>query len=370
MDIFRFQNPTDPAKMEDGKILNGFKSKMWVERYRQAGEFTLVASVDTGLRNQLPIGSFISHTGTSEIMIVENHEISDERGRETEVVITGRGFESFFENRVVGSNKAFPTSGGIPDYVLAADYTWNQAVELLSDHILASRLLDDGDSVPFVELLADVDAVSSSLARIVRRGDLYSALISLLEVDNLGIKVVRPGIWSPIGPASPNIAILIHKGVDRRAQVIFSYDTGEIERADYLWSNKKLKNTAMVSGRWVETLVETPTENHQRRMMLVDASDIDGAYSEPPAGVDLENVLSAMQQRGIEALAAQNSIALTKAEVSKDSTKAVYRKDFDLGDQITVSGDFNEQSGMRVSEYVEIEDENGDSGYPTLTVDQ
>lgn len=368
MDIFKFRSPTSPTKLEQGQIINGLKSKMWIERYREGGEFTLVANADTNMRETLPIGSIISHVGTTEVMMVENHEISDVRGKETEIVITGRGFETFLENRIVGSNKNYPTVTAPADYNLAAAFTWNQAVSLISDHILASFLIDDNNQIPFVSIMTTVTGSGVSAARVIKLGDLYSALMELLAVDDLGIKIIRPGPWSPLTAGSPNIAIVIHKGVNRSSQIMFSYDTGEIESADYLWSNKQLKNAALVSGRWVEVLVPGTAFDFSRRMMYVDASDLDEKYAAAPTGVTLTAVKASMTQRGLEALAAQKDIALTKAEVSKDATRAVYRTDFDVGDTITVNGDYNETSSMRVSEYVEIDDEEGVRGYPTLTV--
>ncbi len=41
MDLFRFLNPTAPTRLEQGEIINGLTSIMWIERYREAGEFTL-----------------------------------------------------------------------------------------------------------------------------------------------------------------------------------------------------------------------------------------------------------------------------------------------------------------------------------------
>ena len=367
MDIFKFNSPTSPTKLESGEVINGLKSKMWIERYREGGEFTLVAKASANMRERLPIGSIISHIDTSEVMIVENHEISDDKGKEPEITITGRGFESFFENRIVGSNKNYPTVTAPSDYVLAADYTWEQTVTLISDHILAANLIDDNNALDYVSIIADVAGTSVSEERVLPLGDLYQSLLELLAIDDLGLKVLRPGLYSPLGAASPNIAVVIHVGSDRSDEIIFSYDTGEIESADYLWSNKKLKNSALVSGRWVETVVNTAASKYDRRMMLVSASDLDESFESAPTGTDLTNTIAAMQQRGIAALAAQNDIALTKAQVSKDATKAQYRTDFDVGDIITVHGDYSESSSMRVSEYVEIEDENGMSGHPTLS---
>jgi hypothetical protein len=59
---------------------------------------------------------------------------------------------------------------------------------------------------------------------------------------------------------------------------------------------------------------------------------------------------------------------LTKAEVSREVNQSQYRVDFSVGDLVTIQGDYNEVSTMRISEYVEIEDQNGYIGYPTLTM--
>lgn len=353
--------------MRRGEIVNGLSSKMWIERYDKAGEFQFTALASTEIRDLLPIGSFVSHVDTKEIMMVENHEISDDRDKETTITISGRGLETFFDHRIVGSNKTFPATGQISDIVLAADYTWNQAVALLSTYLLTANLVDDNDAFPYLSIMTDIAGTGISQPRTVKRGGLYSRLLELLVVESIGIKVIRPGPWSPLGAASQNTAVVIHKGVDRTKEVMFSYDTGEIESADYLWSNKKFKNTAYVTGKWVETLVTTTAVELDRRMMHVDASDLDQAWSVPPVGTDLANILAKMQQRGLEALAAQNDVALTKAEVSRNINQDGYRIRFDVGDIITVQGNYNESTIMRISEYVEIEDQHGRIGYPTLT---
>lgn len=369
MDIFKFSNPTSPTKMERAEIINGLTSKMWIERYLREGEFTLTAPASSGIREKLPTGSFISHVNSTEIMIVENHEINDSQGNESIVTVTGRGFETYFENRVVGANKSFPVWGTLTDYNLPSGLIWDQAVLMISDHILAANLLDDNDALPYISVLSAVSASGSSVPRTVGRGNLYDKLMALLGIENVGIKVIRPGPWSPLAPGSPNVAVVMHLGVDRTDQVIFSYDTGEIQSADYLWSNKKFKNAALVTGKWVETSVLPVAVEYGRRWMFVSATDIDEGYTTVPSGASLTAVIAAMQQRGTEALASQNEIALTKAQVSKEAAKSIYRTDFDVGDIITVSGDYNEVSAMRVSEYVEIEDQTGESGYPTLTMD-
>lgn len=371
MDIFRFLNPNSPTKMEQGEIINGLTSKMWVERYREAGEFRFTGAASSGIREQLPLGSFISHTDTEEIMIVENHEIQDVKGEVPQIIVSGRGFETILESRVVGSNKYFP-SFPITDHVLLADYSWNQAKLLVEQHIYMAYLLDPNDQIPYVEVRSSVSGSSVAAERSIQRGDVYQRILELMEFDNIGIKVVRPGPWSPAGPSSTNVQLVFHVGEDRTSEIVFSYDTGEIESSDYLWSRKNDRNSALVSGRYVEVRVDSLADiAYNRRTMYVDASDIDEMYTEVPTDPTvLNSIYVKMEQRGREALAAQRSVALTKTEVSQDHVTVSYRTDFNVGDLITVSGAYEEvTSTRRISEFVEIEDETGRKAYPTLTMD-
>jgi hypothetical protein len=206
---------------------------------------------------------------------------------------------------------------------------------------------------------------------------LHARLMELLDIDGLGIKTVRPGAWSPFGPNSYDTAFFIHAGVNRTQSVVFSHDSGEIESAAYLWSNKKLKNAAFVTSKWLQTVVFAGTFpyyalNDSRRYMHVDASDIDEDFETPPTDVgdpsEIDILTYVMELRGLDALSAQKDVAITRAELAKDAVHARYRSDFGLGDFVTVIGGYNESSIMRVTEFVEIEDETGRRAYPTLSV--
>lgn len=368
MDIFKFNNPTAPTKMEQGEILNGFSSKLWIERYALAGEFALVSNISAGMREKLPVGSFISHVESQEVMMVENHELVVNRGKEPELKITGSGFETFFVNRIVGSNDPVWPAWVAQVYVVGSSSPQEQVLNLIKDHIMASELVDDNDQIPYTDVTY-TSGGGFSEERTFKAEDLYTAVQTVLAANNLGIKVVRPGLWSPLGAASPNTAFVVHSGVDRTSDVVFSYDTGEIESADYLWTNKKFKNAALIIGTWLKTRYVPAATGIDRRWMLVDGSDIDADKDisiVTTPGAEQDAVNAAMIQRGIDSLVAQKDVELSKAEVSKDVNKPGYRTDFNVGDIIAVEGDYNASSIMRISEYVEIEDENGQKGYPTL----
>jgi len=75
--------------------------------------------------------------------------------------------------------------------------------------------------------------------------------------------------------------------------------------------------------------------------------------------------LVAMQTRGRQALKSQKRIAITRTDISNMS-EYQFRRDYNIGDLVTVDGNFGEIAVMRVIEFVEIEDEEGTSAHPTL----
>lgn len=349
-------------------MINGAKSIMWTERYRDPGEFQIVAPLSSGLREFLPLGTIVSHADTMEVMIVENHEISEEEKSDPILTVSGRSFETYLDNRIVGMNQ-IRAGSTLQEYIIAANYTWTQAVSMTNDHTVNAGYPNDNiGNVLADHLLSGNTGIAE--ARNIKRVGLHTALMELLAIDDLGIKTVRRntfGIGIPASAANYTY-ILMHKGVDRSASVIFSWKSGDLDVADYLWSDKVLKNSAAVIGRWVNTAVDTAGMiKWDRRSMIVDGSDIDSIYNAVPTGAALTDVIAKMQVRGRAAIANQYRVTLTRADLAQVS-KYQYRKDFEVGDIITIDANFGQIAKMRIIEYVEIQDENGETGHPTLTV--
>jgi hypothetical protein len=366
MDIFRFGPVTGPLVLNSGQIVGPIKSIMWVERYLEAGEFVIKARLDSGVREQLSIGTFISHVDSSDVMVVENHEISDSQSPESEVIISGRSFETFLENRIIGANQWWPTLAPYPELTIPPGYIPIQVVNVINQQISPSMVIDPKDALHGITATTNIASFTGeSVARIVKRNNLYSLVLELLAIENLGICTKRPGLWG--NPDSPDSVMVIHQGADRTKDIVFSHDSGDIESADYLWTNKNLKNAALVTGRFVEIMVKGPESGLNRRTMYLDASDIDNSYSDPPVGAELDAVRAALVVRGNQAISAHNDVVISNAQAARNLKKYVYRRDFDVGDLVTITGDFDETSTKRVIEYVEIEDETGESGYPTLS---
>jgi hypothetical protein len=363
MDIFKFSTPHPGSLfLNNGEYVRGIKTVMWVDRYRDPGEVTITANVDSGIIDFLPIGTLISHTNSDEVMIIENHEVSDAHGGDLEVTITGRSLETILEQRVVGTNQTFP-AGAPGKIVLPADYSWIQAVKLIKSHIDASLLIDTNDALNGIVTFDYVWNTPNPIVeeKELRLGELYSNVIDILKGDDLGIAVVRP-----FEPGQTTTSFVIHDGTDLTKDVVFSFDAGDITNADYLWSNKSDKNTIYVISTWSQIMVKS-NAGYKRRVTILDASELDKDYQEVPPDWALAAYRIQMKNLGELELKKRNPLALSKAQAAINSKKYVYRNDFKVGDIVTIDGMFNESATMRVVEYVEVLDENGVTGYPTLS---
>jgi Siphovirus ReqiPepy6 Gp37-like protein len=360
MDLIKLSSVTaNPTELSFGEAISGYTTALWVERYRDPGEFKIEAPLSSGLITFLPIGSFITHLETSVVMMVENHEIKQPKDADPTITISGRCFTCFLENRTVGDEQAFITPQ-IADIILASDQTWDQAVSLIDLHLVAP--FDANDDIIGLAVNHTCSGTATVEERNVRHNNLHEEVLNILKVDDLGIKSIRPT------PTEPLTYFTVYRGNDVSTKVRFSWMRGDLDNVEYFFSNKKLKNQARVMGRWVQVVVNpTGADHYDRRTMIVDAAYIDQQQSVYPSGMTFTLIQAAMTIIGGQALAAQNNVSITQADVS-DTTNLRFRKDYNLGDLVTVDGDFGTSTVMRVVEYAEAEDESGITGHPTLAI--
>lgn len=390
IELFKFAS-SDPATgkltLEQGRIINGLTSVMWVERYRDAGEFTITAPMSSGLKEFLPINAILSHTNTTEFMVVENHSIVDDNEGLAELTISGRSYETFLENRVVTGNGITDATDAVLTYTLTPAARPSIHIQkLIEAHVYTCAPHQTQDKILNLRTAIDFGldpSLGVSEIREIKAGDLYKAVLELLSLDNLGIRTVRPGPWlipyqtlaAPGGPfdALDDVGFIIHKGFDRSNEIAFSYDLGEITNAEYLWSTKGYANSVLVQGKWLRARVnEGPGpngyENFERRVLYVDGSDIDGQASAEPSGGTRTSMLAAMQARARQVLASNNGVSIARVEVTQNNPRFRYGIDYEVGDIVGVNGNYDIVGKMQVTEHVTIIDQYGYTSYPTLSV--
>ena len=371
MDFMKFTGPVKTS-LEQGVPVNGYTSAMWVERYREPGEFEIIAPLSSGLKEELPLGTIISHVNTLEAAIVENHYLKEEHDKDPVLTISGRTLDSYLEQRITGTHLAAAYATPYTEYSNASKSVAAQINDLINDHIYLEPPLynDTANTLDGDIRSAILYPVTNSVQtlRIHKRDILHKTIIELLAIDDLGIKIKRR---SPFGPTADDDVTLffIHSGVDRSDEIIFSWQAGDLESAEYLWSIKKKKNAVVVTGTFIESVYfDSNYQDYDRRTLLVDGSDIDGSYDVTQlTGGTLTTVRANMATRGQEALANQKELSIASTKVS-DVTRYTYRRDYNIGDIVSVDGNYGAIEKRRVIEYAEFEDENGESGYPIFDV--
>lgn len=360
MDIFKFNGFT--TDLDQGEAVNGLTSKMWIERYREPGEFEFTSPVSESMMSTLEVGTLISHPDTMEVMIVENHEIEEDGESDPILKTTGRSLPALLETRMVGADWArFSSTMSVAG--VGADDLATQIVNLINDVIHTSMAGSEGDDYEDFFATTAVSGGTNS-TRQYKPGPLLPQVVELLKIDDLGIRSVRKNTFGTIGSPTQT-EFEIYEGIDRTSTVIFSWRAGELEQAQYLQSIKSYANAAYVTGKWVAIVLDGIQTGLDRRFIHVDASDIDEQFSAMPAGGSLTTVIAQMTVRGEAALAAAKVTTITQADISNIS-RYRYRVDFGVGDIVRLSGNFGTIADMRITEYTEIEDENGESSHPTL----
>lgn len=373
MDVFTL----DKVFYRGGPIVKGIESILWVERYRDAGEFTITGEPSDSLREQLPVGSIISHTDTLDMMMVETQEIDESQDGTPKLVITGRSVEAIaMENRVVtldyynGWEDNTLTDPQDLNYYMGDGYeTWHQIVALIKDYLFAS-IVDPDDNLPnFAVYAGDFVSLGPGTFRMIKRDYLYSSVLAMMNELDLGIKVLRPYA------ERTTMDWQVHRGVDLTQYVQFLWENEDIQQAHYYWTNKNSKNIAYVIANYYGYVIANRNRTGwDRRYSFVNANEYKVLYEglpypDVPPEIDgtlIFEVKHALQHLGLEELGKRTEQSILDATITKNS-KLVYRRDYNIGDIVYVIGKYGVSAPMRVTEYAESMDENGESGFPTLS---
>jgi hypothetical protein len=352
-----------PTNYRPVKLIQNLKSVEWIERYNEPGEFTITAEPTPTLMTDLALGALISHVDTLDMMMVESHMIDESKNSDDPAVIEikGRSLFAFLENRIASGNnfsQKNPVSEDINLYDFLPRTTVANLVVLLQDQI-TSGIISSSDRLFNTTVSATFTGTDTTKDMVVKRGQLYSEVVKLLEQIDAGLKVTRP----PQG-TTQNALWQVHKGVDVSDNVIFASEFGDLEKTKYFWSQKNWKNSALVVGAYTSKVMRAAgLGGTDMRVLYVDASDYDFKPTDSAADLLLaDNVLT---RRGDEALAENRKQVLIETSIVPNS-RYKYRKNYNIGDIVYIAGNYGISSKMRVVEYAEFWDESGETGVPTV----
>lgn len=366
MEIIRLDRTPSTFQITEGSVVPKPKSVMWIERHTRPGEFRFKSELGSGLQAALPTGSLVTHQDTLEVMEVEDHNIVENEDDGTpEIVVTGRSVTKIADERVIGTTELINSGNNQVVEILVPSGTAAEQAQYLLDRALLSGTAPADDAVAGYASTLVTNGEDVQSAQAVRRGKLGNVFRNYLDVDEFGVRTVRPHEFSSIYTPSTDLTFYIHGGVNRSSEVSFSYQYGELDGAEYFWTTRTERTAALVVGRWLQVYVEGSATGSSRKVELVEASDLDDQYDAYPTGSDATDILAKMSERGLRTLESLNQAQIASVDIS-DSARFKYRKHYNLGDLVSVEGNYGATAIMRVTEYVESEDETGVSSYPTL----
>lgn len=340
------------ANCQPDMVIENYSSLVWTERYRPAGDFELQTPDIEKMMATLPLGSLVSQQDTLEVMIVETYTITN-NGDSDILKVSGRSLSTILEARAA-------VSGNLP----LNNYSWafTNYPSALAGAIIQTQIIDGvndvKDIIPRVYRTSNIHKTEVNSYHIISRGNLYDAVMELLEDGDLGMRCERATTGS-----SYDFGFTIYDGVDKTSSVVLLADNGDFRMKQYVSSIKGSVDTVYgASPNVFSKLSRSGTSSFtglKRRVGLNDCSDIKASTTA------IETQMLASRNRSY--LTRTTPLTAFECEVSPD-IPFKYKTDYYLGDKVKCIGKYNIVQSPMVVEYIRVEDENGDRAYPTLAL--
>ena len=332
-------------------ILDTFTSLRWIRRYHKSGEFELHCALNSDTLNLLQRENIICKKGDDEAGYIETRRLRiDSTGQEL-LEIKGKFLTSYLRRRINWGQLIF--NGKTEELMrkLVNDNCISPANRALPNLILGS-LKNFDDTIQYQDSY----------------GNILSCLESISNTSNLGFKNI-------LDMENQKIIFSVYKGIDRTvnngaiAPCIFSRNFENILEQEYADSLNNYKNTALIAGagegkdRKLTSIEEGQGLN--RYELYVDARDLQSTKQVEKTGEDgnktTEDVpmsdneyIPMLLQRGKEKLAECYEVQALNSKINTQGNN-IYKKDFDLGDIVTiVDKKWGIQVDTRITEVEEV----------------
>lgn len=427
MDVVRLGERYSSEYVPD-MLIEGYSNMIFTERFPDPGDFELTTPKIAETWDALPPDTLISHLDTDDVHIVETRNIElDDFGRPV-LKITGTSLTTLTNDRWIEAKhgkkrkmarknsragaaavllyQAFDNASGV-DVTRAGDFSWNTL-----------------DRIPNVSITDSCYDLGNSVNNWLTEGILDTQLREIMKKSDIGLRMIRPSANSngqvvtvtanPLDDRGKvvrtqtngitSLRFDIYQGVDKTGSVKFRTLHGDLEKIQYLNSRKGYKNgieiISSIGGKDIYRDGTSGDSGIKRRIGFVDAGEPD-TDPEPERPKDpRDNATAAEMTAYRKALTKWRDdwadwkvkydadVAEFKADYESDAARLLkdtsevlmlsgdispeapyrFKTDYNLGDKVTLLGDYGIAETMVVSEYIWTEDSKGDRGYPGLTL--
>ncbi|EJO5347295.1 siphovirus ReqiPepy6 Gp37-like family protein [Clostridium botulinum] len=367
MDLYILNNNLELIGM-----LDTFISLRWVRRYYKSGEFQLNCMLDMNNLKLLKPQNIIYKKGDLEAGYIDTLQIKlNEDGKEY-LEARGKFLTNYLNNRISWERIKF--DGGLENLIR----------KLIDDNIVNPKNIDR--KIPNL-ILDDIKGFDKNIKYTNSFGNILEQLEKISITNNIGFR-------NRLDMKNKKIIFDIYKGVDRTvnnsfiAPCIFSREFENILNQEYINSFNNYKNTTLIAGAGKDEARKIASiENGKglnRYELFVDARDISdkvektrivkdrdlegniiGEHEETyEAEMEWSKYEPLLLQRGNEKLSEYKKIETFNSKINTQGNN-VYKKDYDLGDIVTIR---DKKWGITINETIAEIEEIFDSKGETINV--
>lgn len=330
-------------------VVDSFTSLIWTTCYYDCGDFELYLKLTEDALNALQPDYFIVRDDDSSVMVIESLDTVTDAETGDYLIIKGRCLKSILLRRIFDRQFFLNNRTTIND-LAAAMIDECTSVHYSTHHDRTYRLIPG--------LTVDTDVTFEAVVQVQFTGQtLFNGIMSVAQSLGIGLKMSLSG---------SDLILSFFKGNDNGIE--FSPEFDNLLSSKYSYDKSNYYNQARIAGegegenrRWMTVLLTTLNDRPrglELRELFVDARDISSNDGE----ISYDDYNEMLYQRGKEKLTEKKIQESFDSEVEPRLTY-VYKRDYNLGDIVTVNNGYGVSKKSMISEIVESWD---DSGYRVI----
>ncbi|WP_434292004.1 siphovirus ReqiPepy6 Gp37-like family protein [Clostridium botulinum] len=348
-------------------ILDTFTFLRWIRRYFKSGEFELHCALDSSTLELLKRDNVVYKKNDVEAGYIETRQLKIGEDGQEYLEIKGKFLTNYLDRRISWDRVNF--SGKTED--LMRELVYYNTINPTNLYRKIPNLI-----------LGDLKGFNEDIKYTNSFGNIIEQLENISNTNNLGYRNL-------LDIKNRLIKFDVYKGVDRTinngttSPCIFSRDFENILEQEYMDSLNNYRNTTLIAGAGegkdrkitsiengkgldrYELYVDARdiTDKEEKKKMIADYDEegnVTGEHEETEeVEIPWERYKPLLLQRGKEKLSECEEIKTFDSKINTNGNN-VYKKDFDLGDRVTiVDKKWGIKIDTRITEIEEVYEEKG-----------
>lgn len=316
-------------------MIDTFVSLMWCKRYYDIGALDLEVEATEKNIALFKKGNYIIREDDDMVCRIEVIQIDTRDNNENVLLIGGLDCKKILSQRVISDVINF--RGTLNDYVK------KMITDNLISPIIGNRKVSNFKFV-------DNETINDPIIQQVSYDNLAEKIISLCRAFLYGWRVYLDNDF---------FNVILYKG--KELNIEFSVENDNLYSSKYINDTTEMKNTALIGG---------DGEGENRKTVWFGTSSALDRYEmfvdESISSDGMEDIeyYTKLKSKGAEEVAKNSEIINFEGEI--DTLHYQYKKDFNLGDVVTISNEFGIKINARITEVIETWDKDGYTIEPKL----